>query len=497
MGDEWEPFLAYNDQHPITAQDCIDRYKNFKKCFAAKEYKVMQNRGGNLRPEAFIERMRQLASTTPPSVPTRADLKGFEEGLFRVRFLIIHKEWLDKIFNTDQREETQKVFEMRSRGTEIRGRIGLIEGKKKGGSGLVVGFVDLTDCLKDLTLGLLQDTEVAKLTGIKPALVRDVCFPEGKKKPGDKAWVFANATRLLKPQPRTVRPGQVIWATHSTTCPPEGVALIYQNFLSEEDVQKSKEQARKVVELALLYQACLKGDSAGVTRAVGARWQVARGEQRRVLSALDLDELISEDLTPCHIVCALAEDSSGAHCLSILLEAGANPNVESPVDFYTPCMKAAEAGNLKCLGVLKRYADSSREREVHLYNTTNDGLSALDLANKADHKDVVLYLRYVMDAKLGIEVLSQEDEERIATYVQDHYTHPRATASEMYTDEYVISEDIARLYDKRPTKRDIDKVTVKARIQAIARFDQGGAPAGAGAGAGASYAHRTQLSVVY
>jgi hypothetical protein len=67
----------------------------------------------------------------------------------------------------------------------------------------------------------------------------------------------------------------------------------------------------------------------------------------------------------------------------------------------------------------------------------------------------------------------------------------------MYTDEYVISEDIARLYDKRPTKRDIDKVTVKARIQAIARFDQGGGPAGAGAGAGASYAHRTQLSVVY
>ena len=57
------------------------------------------------------------------------------------RALIVRKPWIDLILSGE------KVWEMRSRPTNITGRIGLIEA----GSGQVVGEVDLVRCGEPLT----------------------------------------------------------------------------------------------------------------------------------------------------------------------------------------------------------------------------------------------------------------------------------------------------------------------------------------------------------
>ncbi len=105
------------------------------------------------------------------------------------RGLIIKKEWLDRIFNNG------KVWEMRSRPTNITGRIGLIEA----GSGLIVGEVTLVGWTKlDISMldacNDLHQVEDTKLLERWPY-----------------AWVLEKAKRYEKPIPYTHPQGAVIW----------------------------------------------------------------------------------------------------------------------------------------------------------------------------------------------------------------------------------------------------------------------------------------------
>lgn len=65
------------------------------------------------------------------------------------RALIIKKNWLDKIFNDGKR------WEMRSRNTKIRGKIGLIES----GSGLIVGEAKIVNTLRMKQENLVKQTD--------------------------------------------------------------------------------------------------------------------------------------------------------------------------------------------------------------------------------------------------------------------------------------------------------------------------------------------------
>lgn len=103
--------------------------------------------------------------------------------------LIIKKEWLDKIF------DNEKIWEMRSTQTKIRGKIQLIESK----SGTIVGECEITGCHK------LSENE--KLSELKNHQVEDTslldkwCF----------AWHISNAKRYEKPIPYNHPKGAVIW----------------------------------------------------------------------------------------------------------------------------------------------------------------------------------------------------------------------------------------------------------------------------------------------
>ena len=105
------------------------------------------------------------------------------------RALIVRKVWLDKIFDEG------KIWEMRSRPTKIRGTVGLIEA----GSGLIVGSVDLDDCLK---LPIHQLPHYLNYHKVSDENLFDK-WPY--------AWVLSLAERFKKPIPYKHPKGAVIW----------------------------------------------------------------------------------------------------------------------------------------------------------------------------------------------------------------------------------------------------------------------------------------------
>lgn len=107
------------------------------------------------------------------------------------RALIVKKEHLDNIF------DGIKPWEMRSRATNVRGRIGLIES----GSGLIVGEVDLTDCLRAL------NSDVEKLITQHLHQVEDIKLLDKWRFP----WVLENPERYEIPKPYKHPQGAVIW----------------------------------------------------------------------------------------------------------------------------------------------------------------------------------------------------------------------------------------------------------------------------------------------
>lgn len=105
------------------------------------------------------------------------------------RALIIKKKWLDLILSGE------KVWEMRSRPTTIRGPIGLIES----GSGLIVGHAYLT--ASDIV-----DPSIRRKTFVFHS-VSDQDMLE--KYPY--AWVLTGASKYDKPIPYKHPKGAVIW----------------------------------------------------------------------------------------------------------------------------------------------------------------------------------------------------------------------------------------------------------------------------------------------
>lgn len=104
------------------------------------------------------------------------------------RALIVRKEFLDLIFDGG------KYWEQRSSKTNIRGFIGLIEA----GSGLIMGYVELTDSLPAIT----PDSKYYIAHKVKNAeLLKKWKYP----------WVVFGAKRYDKPIPYNHPKGAVIW----------------------------------------------------------------------------------------------------------------------------------------------------------------------------------------------------------------------------------------------------------------------------------------------
>jgi len=106
-----------------------------------------------------------------------------------VKALIIKKEYLDKIFDEN------KIWEMRTTKTKVRGTIGLIES----GTGLVVGECELIGC-SDYPIP--KDKEFIRYHKIDNLDLLD----EWKY-----AWVINKPTRYDKPIPYKHPQGAVIW----------------------------------------------------------------------------------------------------------------------------------------------------------------------------------------------------------------------------------------------------------------------------------------------
>ncbi|MFC4236510.1 hypothetical protein ACFOY8_14995 [Thalassospira xianhensis] len=108
--------------------------------------------------------------------------------------LIIHQQWLNKIFFEG------KTLEMRSRATSRRGRVGLIEG----GSGLIMGAATLAG-----TSGPLGRDEMLALTSRHMIPVDDIV--QGKVDKWKYGWELENAVKFRNPVPYTHPHGAVIW----------------------------------------------------------------------------------------------------------------------------------------------------------------------------------------------------------------------------------------------------------------------------------------------
>lgn len=100
--------------------------------------------------------------------------------------LIVRKEWLDKIFDEG------KIWEMRTRPTKVRGLVGLIEA----GSGLIVGSVEIIDCIENADRSQIDKHKVHNAM-----LLLNYHH----------AWVLSNAKRFEEPIPYNHPKGAVIW----------------------------------------------------------------------------------------------------------------------------------------------------------------------------------------------------------------------------------------------------------------------------------------------
>lgn len=108
--------------------------------------------------------------------------------------LIINRPWIDMILNGE------KIWEMRSQATSLRGWIGLIEK----GTGQVVGVAKLIDCLPPLD-------RVQMLTSVGKHGIPDTTIRDGAVDNWHTPWVLASARRLFPPVRYRHPPGAVIW----------------------------------------------------------------------------------------------------------------------------------------------------------------------------------------------------------------------------------------------------------------------------------------------
>lgn len=113
-----------------------------------------------------------------------------------LRGLLIRAPHIDRILRGE------KIWEMRSTQTKVRGTIALI----KSGSGTVVGLVDLVNCCGPLSL---QERKASQ--GKHGLWADDWDNPQYVKYKF--AWVLENVRMLVAPVPYTHPSGAVIWVT--------------------------------------------------------------------------------------------------------------------------------------------------------------------------------------------------------------------------------------------------------------------------------------------
>ena len=89
----------------------------------------------------------------------------------------------------------QKTWEMRSRSTNIRERIGIIEA----GSGLIIGEVELVNCL------------ACSLSYLKDKVHKHQVDDFGLLEKWSVAWVLEGAVRYQRPRAYCHPPGAVVW----------------------------------------------------------------------------------------------------------------------------------------------------------------------------------------------------------------------------------------------------------------------------------------------
>jgi hypothetical protein len=106
-----------------------------------------------------------------------------------MKALIIRKEWLDEIFYRG------KVWEMRSRPTNVRGRILLIES----GSGHIVGECNLVGCS---SIPIKADDKYFDKHRVSDTdLLEKWCYP----------WMLSDIHRYVDPVPYNHPKGAVVW----------------------------------------------------------------------------------------------------------------------------------------------------------------------------------------------------------------------------------------------------------------------------------------------
>lgn len=110
------------------------------------------------------------------------------------RALVIDEPWIGMILSG------QKTWEMRTKPTQIRGRIGLI----RKGSGLVVGTAELTGCLAPLDAAGYH--KAAAFHAIQPGR-QAAALSGGWVVP----WVLSDVRPLIRPVPYAHRSGAVVW----------------------------------------------------------------------------------------------------------------------------------------------------------------------------------------------------------------------------------------------------------------------------------------------
>jgi len=107
-----------------------------------------------------------------------------------MKCLIIREPWIDMILSGE------KLWEMRSRGTNIRGTIGLI----KAGSGLIVGECILAACLRNIPKEDLMGYKFSHRV-TDQELLNKWCIP----------WVLTSVNKYKNPIPYDHPKGAVTW----------------------------------------------------------------------------------------------------------------------------------------------------------------------------------------------------------------------------------------------------------------------------------------------
>jgi ASCH domain len=108
--------------------------------------------------------------------------------------LIIREPWISLLLSG------KKIWELRSRSTTIRGRVGLI----RSGSGLIVGTTELTECLAPLTRKEMY-------ASIKRHQVPAEDIPAALKAGWTTPWVMRNTKPLKTPKRYEHPAGAVTW----------------------------------------------------------------------------------------------------------------------------------------------------------------------------------------------------------------------------------------------------------------------------------------------